>query len=115
MQAQLNGCVAPEVHLVTPSLSLLQDVLPDEAFRRLRGTLFFGPAFRVTRNKVGASCLRVVAMDGLIDAFQPATRGLVSPAEFVKQQSYEVLLNFCLASAQPLHSCVPSGFAAPVS
>lgn len=28
-----------------------QDVIPDEAFRRLRGALFFGPAFRVTRNK----------------------------------------------------------------
>lgn len=30
---------------------LPQDVIPDEAFRRLRGALFFGPAFRVTRNK----------------------------------------------------------------
>ena len=26
--------------------------MPDEAFRRLRGALFFGPAFRVTRNKL---------------------------------------------------------------
>jgi hypothetical protein len=30
----------------------MQDVVPDEAFRRLRGALFFGPAFRVTRNKL---------------------------------------------------------------
>ena len=30
----------------------LQDTIPDEAFRRLRGALFFGPAFRVTRNKL---------------------------------------------------------------
>lgn len=29
-----------------------QDTLPDEAFCRLRGALFFGPAFRVTRNKL---------------------------------------------------------------
>ena len=29
-----------------------KDTIPDEAFRRLRGTLFFGPAFRVTRNKL---------------------------------------------------------------
>ena len=29
-----------------------KDVLPDEAFRRLRGALFFGPGFRVTRNKL---------------------------------------------------------------
>ncbi len=28
-----------------------KDSLPDEVFRRLRGALFFGPAFRVTRNK----------------------------------------------------------------
>lgn len=28
-----------------------KDALPDEVFRRLRGTLFFGPAFHVTRNK----------------------------------------------------------------
>jgi structural maintenance of chromosomes flexible hinge domain-containing protein 1 len=28
-----------------------RDVIPDEAFGRLRGALFFGPAFRVTRNK----------------------------------------------------------------
>lgn len=27
-------------------------MIPDEAFRRLRGALFFGPAFRVTRNKL---------------------------------------------------------------
>lgn len=26
--------------------------MPDEAFRRLHGALFFGPAFRVTRNKL---------------------------------------------------------------
>ncbi|KAL4443930.1 hypothetical protein ABPG75_011667 [Micractinium tetrahymenae] len=29
-----------------------KDAIPDEAFRRLRGALFFGPAFRVTRNKL---------------------------------------------------------------
>jgi hypothetical protein len=29
-----------------------QDVLPDECFNRLRGMLFFGPSFRVTRNKL---------------------------------------------------------------
>ena len=29
-----------------------KDALPDEAFMRLRGTLFFGPAFLVTRNKL---------------------------------------------------------------
>lgn len=29
-----------------------RDVLPDEAFMRLRGSLFFGPAFLVTRNKL---------------------------------------------------------------
>jgi hypothetical protein len=28
-----------------------KDSVPDEAFARLRGALFFGPAFRVTRNK----------------------------------------------------------------
>ena len=32
--------------------SQAKDVLPDEAFRRLRGALFFGPGFRVTRNKL---------------------------------------------------------------
>lgn len=32
--------------------SSTRDVLPDEAFMRLRGTLFFGPAFQVTRNKL---------------------------------------------------------------
>jgi len=26
--------------------------VPDEAFGRVRGALFFGPAFRVTRNKL---------------------------------------------------------------
>ena len=29
-----------------------KDQLPDECFRRLRGMLFFGPSFRVTRNKL---------------------------------------------------------------
>lgn len=29
-----------------------KDVLPDAAFLRLRGALFFGPGFRVTRNKL---------------------------------------------------------------
>lgn len=29
-----------------------QDVLPDQAFLRLRGSLFLGPAFQVTRNKL---------------------------------------------------------------
>lgn len=28
-----------------------KDAMPDEVFNRLRGALFFGPAFRVTRNK----------------------------------------------------------------
>ena len=32
--------------------SAARDALPDEAFLRLRGTLFFGPAFLVTRNKL---------------------------------------------------------------
>lgn len=36
----------------TPTRCPVQDILPDEAFRRLRGALFFGPAFRVTRNKL---------------------------------------------------------------
>ena len=35
-----------------PRLLRPQDTVPDEAFSRLRGTLFFGPAFRVTRNKL---------------------------------------------------------------
>ena len=30
----------------------MKDALPDEAFLRLRGTLFFGSAFLVTRNKL---------------------------------------------------------------
>ncbi|GLI61005.1 hypothetical protein VaNZ11_003267, partial [Volvox africanus] len=29
-----------------------KDYLPDEVFRRIRGALFFGPAWRVTRNKL---------------------------------------------------------------
>ena len=29
-----------------------RDTLPDEAFLRLRGALFFGPGFKVTRNKL---------------------------------------------------------------
>ncbi|KAF8056436.1 SMCHD1 [Scenedesmus sp. PABB004] len=29
-----------------------RDLLPDEAFARIRGALFFGPGFRVTRNKL---------------------------------------------------------------
>ena len=29
-----------------------RDVLPDDVFMRLRGSLFFGPAFLVTRNKL---------------------------------------------------------------
>lgn len=29
-----------------------RDAVPDEAFGRVRGALFFGPAFRVTRNKL---------------------------------------------------------------
>lgn len=29
-----------------------RDALPDEAFLRLRGALFFGPGFKVTRNKL---------------------------------------------------------------
>lgn len=32
--------------------SASRDALPDEAFMRLRGSLFFGPAFLVTRNKL---------------------------------------------------------------
>ncbi len=30
----------------------LRDKLPDEVFLRLRGALFFGPGFKVTRNKL---------------------------------------------------------------
>ena len=29
-----------------------RDVIPDESFLRLRGALFFGPGFLVTRNKL---------------------------------------------------------------
>lgn len=29
-----------------------KDVIPDESFLRLRGALFFGPGFLVTRNKL---------------------------------------------------------------
>ena len=29
-----------------------KDVIPDESFLRLRGALFFGPGFHVTRNKL---------------------------------------------------------------
>lgn len=29
-----------------------KDTLPDEAFSRLKGALFFGPGFKVTRNKL---------------------------------------------------------------
>jgi hypothetical protein len=29
-----------------------KDAVPDDAFRRLRGALFFGPSWRVTRNKL---------------------------------------------------------------
>lgn len=29
-----------------------KDTLPDEAFLRLKGALFFGPGFKVTRNKL---------------------------------------------------------------
>ena len=29
-----------------------RDALPDEAFGRVRGALFFGPGWRVTRNKL---------------------------------------------------------------
>ena len=32
--------------------SASRDALPEEAFMRLRGSLFFGPAFLVTRNKL---------------------------------------------------------------
>ena len=45
----------PFAYTTFPSPALrprLQDTIPDEAFRRLRGALFFGPAFRVTRNKL---------------------------------------------------------------
>lgn len=30
----------------------MKDVIPDECFLRLRGALFFGPSFLVTRNKL---------------------------------------------------------------
>ena len=29
-----------------------KDAIPDEAFLRIRGSLFFGPSFLVTRNKL---------------------------------------------------------------
>lgn len=29
-----------------------KDTLPDEVFHRIRGALFFGPGFKVTRNKL---------------------------------------------------------------
>jgi hypothetical protein len=42
----------PEQAVRAKRSSAARDALPDEAFLRLRGTLFFGPAFLVTRNKL---------------------------------------------------------------
>lgn len=49
----LRACLAlcPQV-LRSKKWGALRDKLPDEVFLRLRGALFFGPGFKVTRNKL---------------------------------------------------------------
>ena len=50
-----------------------RDSLPDEAFGRVRGALFFGPAFRVTRNKL-------TFRDNLAELLAAASPGARLPA-----------------------------------
>lgn len=45
-----------------------RDILPDEVFCRIRGALFFGPEFLVTRNKLSFR-------DNLSELLQHATSG----------------------------------------
>lgn len=49
-----------------------RDALPDEAFARVRGALFFGPAFRVTRNKL-------TFRDNLAELLAAASPGVLEP------------------------------------
>ena len=52
-----------------------RDALPDEAFLRLRGALFFGPGFLVTRNKLtfrdNLAELLAAAVPGLLHLTAP--------------------------------------------
>jgi hypothetical protein len=52
--------------------SAMRDALPDEAFMRLRGSLFFGPAFLVTRNKL-------TFRDNLQELLASSSPGLAHP------------------------------------
>lgn len=53
-----------------------RDALPDEVFSRIRGALFFGPSFLVTRNKLSfrdnLTQLLQVATSGVTDHLPPA-------------------------------------------
>ncbi|KAK3267358.1 hypothetical protein CYMTET_24075 [Cymbomonas tetramitiformis] len=49
-----------------------RDVLPDECFARLRGLLFFGPSFKVTRNKLSFRD----NLEALLDSSTPLERSM---------------------------------------
>ena len=71
-----------------------RDIIPDESFLRLRGALFFGPGFLVTRNKL-------TFRDNLQELLASAVASpLPSPSQFAIQYSVKPS---CLG-----HGCVRS-------
>ena len=51
-----------------------KDTLPDEVFHRIRGALFFGPGFKVTRNKL-------LFRDNLQELLAAAVPGVHKPTD----------------------------------
>ena len=70
--------------------SSVKDAIPNEAFMRIRGSLFFGPSFLVTRNKL-------TFRDNLAELLAAAVPG--APWEAALSQSHPAFC--CLADNSP--------------
>ena len=70
-----------------------KDALPDEVFLRLKGALFFGPGFKVTRNKL-------LFRDNLQELLAAAVPGVLEPLLPIASQVCISLI--CLAQSSCL-------------
>jgi len=52
LSQRLNAACCNMQAVRTKRSAASKDTLPDEVFHRIRGALFFGPGFKVTRNKL---------------------------------------------------------------
>lgn len=80
-----------------------KDTLPDEVFHRIRGALFFGPGFKVTRNKL-------LFRDNLQELLAAAVPGAYSSetSTVSSMQLFALLFNGRLSSSSSCQGLITS-------